>query len=1086
MSRRPYKFLKYVDRSDVSETFEDEVLNVLEEDNLVMIGLPGVGKSSSARAIAAKYVANKRSAIILSVSRTLKQFRNHVQILEVEGKYIPIIVIELPFNSTDSSELLNIIVRSIDNLAKTIQNIARLTEGVTRHLENAALINKIRDQLAGIIQYIPTENQDIFQYINVLSEAIPYVATSLRIVRLVARHQQENKLEKLERQKMLIVIDDLEDLRPNWNIISRISNYEFRYLFVIRIENPQEYLQLQDRKLATRYLEDMGISSKVNKRLELPPPSHKVFADIMDIHSLDRTSIIDLWNYTGGFPAIALMLWTIGGKEGLARLLKEVRDILLIKNKSISRELPWKEDNLQTRLSYTYYAAGVIYRELKSKNYSYVALSIQSAGVSADELLLFCGCRFRQIYTCNNRNVKEVLEKVFNGRICYPEGLEIQVLDTPCTGDERCRYILEDSVKEGIVNKYAEPWDTHLVRDDLIVNEPAPTVCREGEGRVVYQFSHLFRHIPILLKQLEKDDADLHSELEVARKILLKIMDEEGRFQAGVNARIIFSAYDHLIQLVDDLGGVETTSVNFFALIFSKFPDLGYELRNSAWKLVDIVKDNEISLARLLLAYAQFARQLSYKDTAFSYDFSWKTLDEFDKIKSDDRIVLFLFAYSLPNIAIVLFHSGINTEKLQTRSKELVDKICEICQDSVCLYAKAVVFPYLSEYFHAKGDIENSKILMSEAEEALQSLSELYSVDRNILNWLPQPYIMSESSLIHHKAHIISMIGTLSYYSNNLIEAAKRHQESSDIYKKLRSYEGYISNSDAKLVDDFMSAASDEQFRMALEKMSGIDTEILRWLADRDEMLLQVLPTTILLLNLHGVLARKSLNYIYNQEYERGDNALDTSSMAKSKCIVYALKKMIKGYSNNIEFADLNLRYLQVQEYPQFLKRILFLTSVFFQMLQTGENNTTVSIDGVKHEFNLPFLKNDLMSNLNQLEGGDDFRVFCKIYHDNTDNGLLMESISSMIYFVATQLRKIDGINLLITMHLVNDNLEECLLYLMKTANQSKIPLLKRLLKQMAEEVSKYMKTSSDEERKACVKDLTKAYIRLWYYNKHM
>jgi len=51
MSRRPYRILKYVDRSDLSDTFEDEVLNVLEEDNLVMIGLPGVGKSSSARTV---------------------------------------------------------------------------------------------------------------------------------------------------------------------------------------------------------------------------------------------------------------------------------------------------------------------------------------------------------------------------------------------------------------------------------------------------------------------------------------------------------------------------------------------------------------------------------------------------------------------------------------------------------------------------------------------------------------------------------------------------------------------------------------------------------------------------------------------------------------------------------------------------------------------------------------------------------------------------------------------------------------------------------------------------------------------------
>jgi hypothetical protein len=72
---------------------------------------------------------------------------------------------------------------------------------------------------------------------------------------------------------MLIVIDDLEDLRPNWNILSRKSNYEFHYLFVIRIENQQGYLQLQDRTLATRYLEDMGIASKMNNRLVLPPPS---------------------------------------------------------------------------------------------------------------------------------------------------------------------------------------------------------------------------------------------------------------------------------------------------------------------------------------------------------------------------------------------------------------------------------------------------------------------------------------------------------------------------------------------------------------------------------------------------------------------------------------------------------------------------------------------------------------------------------------------------------------------------------------------------------------------------------------------
>lgn len=70
MSRRPYGILKYVDRSDVSDTFEDEVLNVLEEDNLVMIGLPGVGKSPSAMTMIVPMITlSMRVALVINSLR---------------------------------------------------------------------------------------------------------------------------------------------------------------------------------------------------------------------------------------------------------------------------------------------------------------------------------------------------------------------------------------------------------------------------------------------------------------------------------------------------------------------------------------------------------------------------------------------------------------------------------------------------------------------------------------------------------------------------------------------------------------------------------------------------------------------------------------------------------------------------------------------------------------------------------------------------------------------------------------------------------------------------------------------------------
>lgn len=1072
----------------MSQTIEDEALNVLEENDLVILGLPGVGKSASAKAIAAKYIIKNNPSVVVSINRTIQKFEHHVEIIEVNDDPVPVSVISVPFKSINSSELLAMIVESMGKLVKILERMLQFEGQANTTLDKMNLANKIKDLILDILHQTPNEISDILEVGKILSEAIQYVTTALRITSLVLKHHQEYKLDELERQKMLIVVDDLEDLRPNWNILSGI-NYSFRYLFVIRIEEPQQYITLnKDRTFASHFLEDVGISSVVKERRVLPPPSFEVFSNIMIAHDVNAEFISDLWKYTGGFPATALMMWTAAGKKALGRVIIKLTNVLLTNNELRSTELPWKDDNIQTRINYTYYAAQVVYEELKLKNYAYVALCVQPIGVSVDELLIFCGSLFNQIYTCNNKNAKEVYEKIFNGRVCYPKILKVQLIESPCTGNERCKFSLETAVKEGIVEKFPETWDHSSVIEDQIVTEPAPTIFREHDGRVVYRFSHLFGHIPILLRQLEKTDADLHLELQNARKILLKVSEEETSFQKKVDFRIVFAAYEHLIQLEDDLNDVEITAINFFEVIFSKFPDLGYEVRNTAWKLVDIARADHVTLARLLHSYAQFAKQISHRYPAFSYEFTQKLLHEINEIDSDNKLVLFYLACSLPYIAIVLhFKSNLNTEQLLNRSKVLVEKICELEDDPVCLYAKSVVYPYLSDYFHAKGDRENFNQLINEAENAFSSLSNLHSTDRSVLDWLSGPFAGPEFTLMSREAHLNSIMGTFAYYDNNLGEAARKHQLATEMYKKLRSYDGHISSLDAKLVDDLFLATNDEPFRKCLEEISEVDRDIIDWSVEQNVLFLNVVPANISLLSFHAVLARHGLHFIYDQKYENENKALDPISVGKSNCVVYALQKMIKGYSNKKDFVAYALQYLLTQDYPPLLEDVRNMTLGLFRLLDSSQDRITISIDDDAREFNAPSLRKALTDKLeNKLEKfkGDDFQIFCNIYHDDTKYDLLMKSLCSIISFMAT--RKIDAINLLVTLCLVNDNLEECLLLLLKTAHQSKIPLLRQIFKETAEKLGNYMKARSNEETETSAKELGKAYLKLWYYNRLM
>ena len=62
-----------------------------------------------------------------------------------------------------------------------------------------------------------------------ISDALPYVGAALKISKTIFGRLKNYK------KNMLVVVDDVADLLRNWETLSFINEYDFRYLLVIRV-----------------------------------------------------------------------------------------------------------------------------------------------------------------------------------------------------------------------------------------------------------------------------------------------------------------------------------------------------------------------------------------------------------------------------------------------------------------------------------------------------------------------------------------------------------------------------------------------------------------------------------------------------------------------------------------------------------------------------------------------------------------------------------------------------------------------------------------------------------------------------------
>ena len=511
---------KYILRFDTYEggkTIEDRIINDIsnpnDPQNVLIAGFPGVGKSCTSKAIAARYISDGNPAVILSVQNKNRIGSSKITLVDIGNfakgisQVVAVPIVNISKSSTNSEEIVKEIIHSLTSLEKDLERTKELIGSVSD-------ITKIKEGLEKLIdkEIIPKENLAISQLANDIVSSLPYIRSALNIALSVfkyyQRRRQDIELNKLRKQNLLIVIDDIKDLGDNWQILSNIWEDSFRYALVSRIENIDEYIKLiDDRTYSNIYLNKKSYSVLVNKLEIVPPPSKNIFDDIMANHEIRKEDVDSLWSISGGIPAIALMILqenpTITNRD-LDLIIQEIGN--LIRNKS---EIYWSESDYRKRLAMALYATIQIYEKLIKKNKAYGIFCCERDGVTQDEILIFCGCESitSVIHIPSvEKETKKRIEKIISEKNCCPDGRKLTIMDLPFGGTDCCIGELRDS----IVKNYVPYFDSDNFLDkpnsDILDgnHQFSSTPKFIKQDQVYYKFSELFEHVPVFLKIIEE------------------------------------------------------------------------------------------------------------------------------------------------------------------------------------------------------------------------------------------------------------------------------------------------------------------------------------------------------------------------------------------------------------------------------------------------------------------------------------------------------------------------------------------------------------------------------------------------------
>lgn len=812
-----------------------------------MAGLPGVGKSTTAREVAKELQKQGYVPILVKPARDKIQKEFFEDFL---GNKIPYIELPVRLNSEELKEVIELttlLARRFEKGAGFLRKWwfkMRTSSKGQRYLESAfdaadfagafkKLVDAIKgyvnvDMLSNSISTLLADGNIRRTFISAALLGQPWLQGLLLALSAVSAIGTMGKMIKKYRhrpetpKKLVLIVDGIskygfggdpvhESVAKNalTVLLSEIGNAKVKTLQVARIEL-QDWFQ-KYRKDRVDWLGDLTNVESSEQIVELLAPEFEVFVEIMsaNMESLDDEAARALYMTSGSLPGLALLAKDLR-REKLDELLKQMAgdgrteakwpsfDRISGLEQELERE--WDEKKAEKieelkgfALRNVYRAARMIYGDLKERRkggFSYVALLVQPFGVTEEEL------------------------------------------------KELCQETQEYRRSTGI----GCAWNLGAILGEESIIEVGHEREDDREHRI-YRFSDLWVHLLPLVAEITKWDKNVAYDIAVSRKTLLHIMGKEVQKRGGQTTRMALSAMEHALKLskisksiCEDL----EISIDWLAkqaqmwgrALLQVAPTAGLRystIPTTLFEKSDKNKDILLSAAALASLLVNIASAASKSPSTLE---PWLDVSEnLLKPSCDDPAVVSWRVCCYTNMAGAMAKTGRIQDVLRCKKKAeiLLEKIRTQKQKNLYLLTKAyshVTLAIAFELFH--GFLDES---MKLSETALREIDDIEGkigtfvedemVQRHLSVLGGDTKKMLEFNLAHLRNHASYHFALVLTKQGDTLKAGKMFKECwrtfgklGDIRNELGSWRWYVKN-----------AVAEDGIKVRVEDLEGVEME---------------------------------------------------------------------------------------------------------------------------------------------------------------------------------------------------------------------------------------------------------------------
>lgn len=650
----------------ISRGCEGAVIKALNEHSLACIlGIPGVGKTTTARYIALKLREKGIIPVILTSTSELggdgagDVRGNSVDFYDENGTKEVLFQIPISsfytINENLAKGLANAIVKVVNTVSKEVDEHVKRAKivGIGNFIKGVG--KKLGFSTLNIDVSIDTKLGKGVEAAKILVEVSSSIFLSVGIVSLAERlwNLRGESLKK----EVVVIIDDLAELNFGASLptlVRWLRESGARVLLVRRINLEEEFLEFSrdieefSVRYANKVLTGLRESKFMTSEYQIIPifaPDFDAFEVIIRTNvKVEPEDMHEFYDASGGMLTLAILMLESGVKyeKGAEKVYYSVDEI----KKGGGDAVEKAKSTLNTVIN------GVrrIYEEAKEKNFAFIAVFVQSTAY--EELKKFL----------ERAEIKERVEDY--GYKLFPN------LDN-------FNWIVD-------------------IRKEIFA----------GREREYYELNENWLHMRLFLDVLCDKEEGVRQEVEAVRKTLLDIMSEDLEKTEDFTERMLLFALDNTERLKDKADEkTRGQALNWGRLALNFFPELGFRFMATALEIAGNAKSDE------LLAFA-YVYQLVDRCEVMNLSSKQvntivEKVEELMRKQSEEPAVLAFRAMTYSSIAKMLTrHDEEKRENYYIKSEQVLssisnDKVRNLAE-IVVRFHKAEYYPYasLSEALH--------------------------------------------------------------------------------------------------------------------------------------------------------------------------------------------------------------------------------------------------------------------------------------------------------------------------------------------------------------------------------------------------